>query len=333
MMASTVWRGYITFGLISIPVRLFRAARAERVPLRRLHRAEPPERTALHIAEPSVSRIGAVRRTEAIREEIGSERGRSFSPPVIQPQNLAPVQQVSVREGTDEVLPETSVVKGYEFEKGRFVALEPEELKSAAAKTSTEMAIEEFVRLAEIDPVFFETSYYVMPEEAGEKAYALLYRSMQLTGLVAVAQFAMHAREHVVVLRPGRKGMLAHTMFFTSEVRADEEFRADTSAVAPKELELAQTLIGSLAAEFQPEKYRDNYRQRLESMIANKVKGEPVARTETVARSAPVVDIAEALRRSLANLKKPPAAEEQSPKSREAAAPRAKKTSRSAAKS
>src|SRR5581483_11117071 len=100
---------------------------------------------------------------------------------------LAPVQQVSVQKGSDEPLPAQSVVKGYEYEKDRYVVLEAEELKSLAPKTSSGMEIQEFVELASIDPVYFETSYYVTPEEAGEKAYALLYRAMQTTALVAIA--------------------------------------------------------------------------------------------------------------------------------------------------
>jgi DNA end-binding protein Ku len=294
-MASTVWRGYITFGLITIPVRLFRAARAERVGLRRLYRAEAD-------SEPEQVQHAALRRSakSIVDKETAAPLVEERKEPY-----LAPVQQVSVLKGAEELLPARSVVKGYEYEKDRFVVVEPEELKSLAPKTSSGMEIQEFVALAEIDPVYFETSYYVAPEEAGEKAYALLYRSMQTTGLVAIAQFAMHSREHVVVLRPGKKGLLAHTMFFASEVRADEEYKSDTSAVAQKELALAETLIRSLTAPFEPVKYRDTYRERLESIIAQKVKGQPVSLPAAAPRAAEVVDIADALRRSLANLKKP----------------------------
>lgn len=326
-MASTVWRGYLTFGLISIPVRLFRAARAERVSFRRVHREEQPAAPqplqrawAAPVPEPESKKLRSSRLAESAPEAVSEPPARPI---------LTPVQQASVRTGSDEVLPEKSIVKGYEYEKGRFVALEAEELKSAASKTSTQMEIEEFVELAEIDPVYFETSYYVMPEQAGEKAYALLYRALQTTGLVAIAQFAMHGREHVVVLRPGKSGILAHTMFFASEVRGDEEYRADTAVVTDKELGLAQTLIHSLAAPFDPGKFRDTYRERLESMIAKKVRGEPVATAEPVARPAEVVDIADALRRSLANLKKPAASEEQ-PRKPTQSVVRAKKASRSA---
>ncbi len=218
-MASTVWRGYITFGLISIPVRLFRAARAERVGLRRLYRAEDRAESEPEIAPDT--------RPERSLKAVPPRSGTALvaAEPEIAPAKLpyvAPVEQVSVRKGSDEPLPAKSVVKGYEYEKDRFVVLEAEELKSLAPKTSTAMEIQEFVELASIDPVYFETSYYVTPEEAGEKSYALLYRSMQTMGLVAIAQFAMHNREHIVVLRPGRQGMLAHTMFFVSEVRGEE---------------------------------------------------------------------------------------------------------------
>src|SRR5215469_15683007 len=143
-MASIVWRGYVTFGLISIPIRLFRAARPERVSLRRLYRGE---------AVPSET------------PARGQPLEESTEPGAVT--DLAPVQQVSVRKGTDEVVPKQSMVKGYEYGKDHFVAIEPEELKSLAPKTSSSMEIEEFVKLEDIDPVYFETSYYANPEEAG----------------------------------------------------------------------------------------------------------------------------------------------------------------------
>jgi len=248
-MASTVWKGFVTFGLISIPIRLTRAARPERVKLRRLNRRkmEPEHRT------------------------------------------------------------EEDTVKGYEYSKGEFVKVEKEELKTIEPKTTTEMAIQECVSLDEIDPVYFETSYYMAPEEAGGKAYGLLYRSLQEMKLVALAQFAMHSREHVVVLRPGKKGLLAHTMYYPAEVRADQEFKADTRAVSEKELQLAKTLVRSLEAPFHPEKYHDTYREKLEAILADKAKGKRVKvdAGEPRPKPAKVVDIADALRQSLANLKKP----------------------------
>ncbi|MBV8866903.1 MAG: Ku protein [Acidobacteriaceae bacterium] len=308
-MASTVWRGYISFGLVSIPVRLFRAARAERISLRRLYRRPEKEEQDEMVEERnarSSRSAGTSLEHPQLERPLSDDPGSSRHAVTAEPA-LTPVKQISVRNGSGEILPSKSIVKGYEYQKDRFVALQPEELKNAAPKTSTAMEIQEFVQLAEIDPVYFETSYYVRPEEAGEKAYALLYRSLQASGLVAIAQFAMHGREHAVVLRPGKKGLLAHTMYFASEVRAEEEYRADVVDVGKKELDLAQTLIHSLAAPFEPEKYRDTYREKIQSIIDSKVKGLPIASAPAVPQQAEVVDIADALRRSLANLKKPAA--------------------------
>jgi DNA end-binding protein Ku len=318
-MASTIWRGYITFGLVSIPVRLFRAARAERVSFRRLYRSGPAVKAA-PVQE---------QEDQEVEEEAPPQKGNSRMAPQsqslflahsstaktpVEPQ-LTPVQQASVRKGTEDVVPQGAIVKGYEYEKDRYVVVDAEELKSIAPKTATEMEIGEFVQLSEIDPVYFETSYYVVPEQAGEKAYALLYRSLQTAGLVALAKFAMHNREHVVVIRSGKKGLIAHTMFFSTEVRGDEEFQADVSNVNKKELDLAQTLIHSLAGPFEPEKYRDTYREKLEEILAKKVEGKPLPVTRTPAASSTVVDITEALQKSLAALKKPAAKEPPTTKS------------------
>ncbi|MGH9583607.1 MAG: Ku protein [Bryobacteraceae bacterium] len=315
-MATTVWRGYLTFGLLSIPVRLSRAARAERVSFRRVYRENP---TA---SEPTESgpEVSASKRRRSLlstsaeepsrtrRSELGGELQSIVQPSAVRAPadlpDLRPVEQASVRKDTGEAVPAGSVVKGFEYEKNRYLAIEPEELKSIAATTATQMEIRECVRLSEIDPVYFETSYYASPEQAGEKAYALLCEALRATELAALAQFAMHQREHVIVLRPGKKGLIAHTMFYAGEVRAEEEYRADANLVIQKELDLAQTLVQSLAAPFEVGKYRDTYRERLESIISNKLAGRPIA-PEKPQPAAEVVDIGEALRKSLLNLKKP----------------------------
>jgi DNA end-binding protein Ku len=335
-MASAVWRGFITFGVISIPARLFRAARAERVSLRRLRREEPSPTFDALSKDSRDSRLGAALRSSPDPSQKNQPKLTlvSESTPTtaaIPAPVLTPVKQASISNDSDEIVPAESVVKGFEYEKDRFVQIDAEELKSAAAQTSTEMQIGEFVKLADIDPVYFETSYYVGAEAAGEKAYALLYRSMQLTGLVAIAQFAMHGREHVVLLRPGKAGMLAHTMFFRTEVRSNEEHRADTKAVSEKELNLACTLIDSLAGPFEPEKYRDTYREKLEALIAAKVQDQAAPSPIANLKSRPrVVDLTQALKQSLANLKKPAGLERRARKPEEAAVTTTKKRSKSA---
>ena len=143
------------------------------------------------------------------------------------------------------------------------------------------MQILEFVKLAEVDPIYFETSYYVTPERAGERAYALLFEALRRSGYVALAQFAMHNREHIVVIRPGRTGIILHTMFYETEIRRDDEYRTETSNVAERELELALLLVQNLAAPFEPAKYHDTYKEKLDALIAAKIEGkEPVEERE-----------------------------------------------------
>ncbi len=257
-MASTVWKGHLTFGLVSLPVKLFSAARSETVSFNQLHKDDHSR-----------------------------------------------VKQVLFCQLEDKPVPRSELVKGYEYEKDKYVVLEEEDIKKAAPPTARTMEILEFVKSEEVDPVYLESSYYVAPDEAGEKPYALLFEGLRKTGYVALAKIAMHNREHIVILRPGSKGMILHTMYYADEVRQVEEFRTDTALIKDKELELARTLIETLAASFEPEKYKDSYRENLMAMIKAKVEGREMVEAPTTERLAPVVDIMEALKMSLAQGKKP----------------------------
>jgi len=156
----------------------------------------------------------------------------------------------------------------------------------------------EFVQIAEVDPRYFETSYYAAPDRGGERAYALLLEALRRSGLVGIAQVAMHRREHVVVIRPGATGIVLHTMFYENEVRRENEYRTNLSSLVQKELDLALLLVNNLTAPFEAAKYRDGYRDKLDALIAAKLEGK--ALTETAApRVAPVVNILDALQRSL----------------------------------
>jgi DNA end-binding protein Ku len=206
----------------------------------------------------------------------------------------------------DEPVRREEIVKGFEFENGQYVVLEDEELRNIRPTTSKELQIVEFVRMAEIDPIFFETSYYVKPDEAGERPYGLLYQALRETGFIGLAQMAMHSRDHVVVLRPGRTGLIAHTMFYVDEVHPTEEFRADVSDLNARELNLAKRLIETMVAPFEPEKFRDTYRERVEQMIATKVAGREVSREQpALPPKAAVIDIMRALEESLRMSRKP----------------------------
>jgi DNA end-binding protein Ku len=258
-MASTVWKGHLTFGLLSLPVKLYSAARSETVSFNQLHKADHSR-----------------------------------------------VKQILYCQLEDKPIQRSDIVKGYEYEKDKYVVVDDEEIKKMAPKTAKTMEVLEFVKSSEVDPIFFDASYYLAPDEAGEKPYSLLFEALRQSGCVGVAKIAMHNREHIVILRPGARGILLHTMYFEDEIRQVEEFRTDTSKVQDKELALAKMLIESLLAPFEPGKYKDNYRENLMAMIKAKVEGKEIVEPIAPAHKAPVIDILEALKMSLAEAKKPP---------------------------
>jgi DNA end-binding protein Ku len=214
------------------------------------------------------------------------------------------VKQVLYCQAEDKPIQRSEIVKGYEYEKGKYVVINDEDIKKVAPKTAKVMEILEFVKGGDVDPVFLESSYYMAPDEGGEKPYALLFETLKKTQYFGIAKVAMHNREHVVVLRPGGRGMVLHTMYYADEVRRTEEFRTDAGELKDKELALAQMLVESLAGEFEPEKYHDAYRENLKAMIQAKVEGHKVVETPET-HIAPVIDIMEALKKSL-EMRKPP---------------------------
>jgi len=256
-MASSVWKGHLSFGLVSFPIRLFCAARSETISFNLLHKDDH-------------SRI----------------------------------RQVTYCQAEDKPVTRGELVKGYEYEKDHYVEIEDEDIKKVAPKTAKVMEILEFVKADDVDPIYLESSYYVAPDEGGEKPYALLFQALRESKYYGVAKVAMHNREHIIVLRPGAKGILSHTMYYQDEIRQVEEFRTDTSLVKDKELAMANMLISSLEAEFEPQKYQDNYRLNLQTMIEAKIAGQKVVATPE-AHVAPVIDIMEALKKSLADKRKP----------------------------
>jgi DNA end-binding protein Ku len=233
------------------------------------------------------------------------------------------VKQVLYCAAEDQPVSRNELVKGYEYEKDRYVVVEEGELTQISPRSSRVMEVLEFVPEAEVDAVYLDASYYVSPERAGEKPYTLLYEALRRTGQVALAQLTMHSREHLVLLRPGRFGLLVHTLFYRDEIRALEEFRTDTGWVTPQELELARLLVESLTAHFEPAKYKDHYRESLRALIDAKIRGEELrVPGATEPAPPPVVDILEALKASLARAKKPVLVAQQPPQ----AAPAPKRT-------
>lgn len=251
-MASTIWKGYISFGLISIPVRLFAAARTDRISFHQIH-------------EPCQTRI--------------------------KQQLYCPTCERTVER--------SELVKGYEVEKGLNVIIEEEDIRKIAPQSQETMEIMEFVKLQEIDPLYFDASYYATPEDPGRRAYQLLLETMERTGFAAVAKLAMHQREYTVVIRPRAEGLTLHTIFYANEVRAIPEYgQTKGTEVKPQEVQLAEQLVQSLAAPFDPEKYQDTYQGRLAELIEAKRDGKSVKGTKEP-KLAPVIDLMAALQKSL----------------------------------
>jgi DNA end-binding protein Ku len=308
-MPSNVWQGQLTFGLVSIPVKLLRAARRERVRLQYVHRPEDSE------PEPDEPEDHPAPFTQAPSARPQNQETREPAPE--QPPAFAPVTRVRqslVTTADEQPVSRAELLKGYEVEPDRYVVLDSEELKGLRRKTSPTMEIVRSVLLSEIDPVFFETSYYLVPGRGGEKAYAILFAALRKTGHVALAKVGMYGREHVIVIRPGKFGMLAHTMFYTDEIRFENEFRTDVEPVGAKELELAKMFLDALEAPFSPEEFKDVYREELQAMIAKKMAEANVsaAGPPPVAAPPPVADILEALRKSIEMKRKPAQSETQS---------------------
>jgi DNA end-binding protein Ku len=216
------------------------------------------------------------------------------------------LQQRLITPDEEEPVKPQERAKAFEYGRDQYVVLRDEEIKRLRPKTSSTMEILSAVKLSEIDPVFLETSYYLVPDAAGQKPYALLFASLQQSGYVALAKVAMHGREHIMVIRPGRHGLLAHTMFYSDEVRAEYEFHTDVVAVQEKELNLATEFVRALAAPFEPEQVRDEYRHQLRALIDAKAANRGVVSQERPpAPAAQVVDIMDALKKSIQAARKP----------------------------
>ena len=302
-MAGSVWRGQLTFGLVSFPVRLLIAARKERVRMHYLRKTTPKAAAAGKERDEEVTE-GESQEPE---EASGPESSGGEAPPV----PVARIKQEFLSASDDRPVSRNELLRGYEVAPEQYVTFTNDELRKLRPATSPDMQILRSVRLAEIDPVYFETSYYVVPDKGGEKAYSLLFAALQKTQYVAIAKVSMHGREHIIAVRPGHKGLLAHTMFYNDEIRAANEFQTNSGDVAPKELDLATKFVEAIAAPFAPEEFKDPYRAGVQNLISSKVERKQLAASApaTHATPAPVVNILDALKRSLEVTRKPAAAE------------------------
>ena len=225
----------------------------------------------------------------------------------------------------DRTVERSELVRGQEVAKDQYVTFTDEELKVLEAAASPSIDIQEFVPLAAVDPVYFETSQYLGPDKGGEKAYHLLADAMRETGVVAVAQHVSRGKERLVLIRPRETGLVLHALYYADEVRSFDEI--DTGGepkVRPNEIELARKLIDQLSVrEFHPEQFADTYRERLQAVVDKKVAGEAITVAEAPPQRAQVIDLMDALKESLARGGGAKAAPTRPPAKRPAAARRA----------
>jgi DNA end-binding protein Ku len=259
-MASTVWRGHLSFGLVAIPVRLAVAAR--------------PEKVEFHMVNP----------------DTGSR-----------------IHQKTVDASSGKEVKRSKLVKAATLEDGSTVYLTDEDIKSILPASSKTMEVLEFVELEDVDPVYFDASYYLLPDgEAGEKPYYLLMEALKKENHAAVAKMVRAQREYLVIIRPARGGLTLHTLFYEDEVREVEDYGDfEDIKVNKKELDLACKFIQSMAVDFHPEKYHDSYREAIGELLEAKAKGQTLVAPEAPAVK-PSSDLMAALKASLKMSKKKP---------------------------
>jgi DNA end-binding protein Ku len=254
---STIWSGNISFGLVTVPVKLVSAVRSKDVRFNQLE-------------EGTGARIRYRRVSEATGDEVPNER----------------------------------IQKGYEIASGQYVVVDNDELEKLTPKASHTIEISDFVDLEQIDPLYFEQPYYLVPDRAAERPYRLLIEAMTDLQKVAVGKIVLRAKEHLVAIRPLDGALCIETMRHADEVipleSLEEIPRGDDVEPSQKELDMARQLIEALAADFEPEKYHDEYREQLLGIIEKKAAGEEIVAEPLVEEPAKVVDLMAALEASLA---------------------------------
>ena len=213
------------------------------------------------------------------------------------------VRQKRVDEKTGKEVDYESLVKGYEKTKGKVVLVEPEELDAAAPEQTRTIDIEDFVELADIDPIYYNNTYYVAPRsgQGADKAYALLREAMQKSGRAAIGRFVMRTKQYWVVIRASEEALILETLYFADEIRNYKDLNIPSKrvSVGAKELKIAQQLIDSLTSEWDPKRYKDTYRAEVQKVIDRKAKGQTITVEKPEEEAPKVLDLVEALQASL----------------------------------
>jgi len=252
-MARPIWSGNISFGLVTVPVRMFAATESKEL---RFH--------------------------------------------FVDRRDLMPVGYEKVRHDNGEAVDSENIVRAFEIEKGRYVPIEPDDLDRLDVELTHAIDICDFVSLNEIDPIYFRQGYYLVPQDGGEKPYRLLAQALEETGRVGIAKVVIRNKQHLACLRPYEGALVLETMYYADEVRDPRGLappELDSVEVRKPEVEMAKSLVENLSSTFDPAKYDDRYRKELLDLIRTKAEGEPLP--ERQEPEAEVVDLMEALRRSV----------------------------------
>jgi DNA end-binding protein Ku len=306
-MPRAVWTGALSFGLVNIPVALYRATE--------------PKDVQFHLFDRSGRRIRYRRVVETGEaptnppSERPVEAVRPNHPEEVSAGDVAAAPTVP-RETREVEVPYQDVVRGYELDRDHFVFVEHDEIESIRPSRSRTIELEEFVRLEDIDPIYFEKSYYLAPRYGAEaeKPYLLLQRAMESRGQVGIGRFVLRTKPHLVAVRPIDGVLGLETLYFSDEVRSTRQVARllEGAVVSDRELELAEQLIQTLETEWTPAAYADEYREELLRLIAEKTP-EEVAVESAPPGGSRIEDLMDALKRSVEEARR----EAKSDKSRE----------------
>jgi DNA end-binding protein Ku len=219
--------------------------------------------------------------------------------------DLEPIGYDKVRKDTGEHVDPGDVVRAFELEDGRYVPIEPEDLDRLDVELTHSVDICDFVRLDEIDPIYFRQAYYLVPQEGGEKPYRLFVRALEESGRVGIAKVVIRNKQHLACLRSYENVLVLETMYYADEVRRPSEVApeaAQDASLREAEVEMAKSLVENLSEEFDPERYDDTYRSELLELIRSKAEGAPLP--EPREEEAQVVDLMQALRESVERTQK-----------------------------
>jgi DNA end-binding protein Ku len=213
----------------------------------------------------------------------------------------SPIRYKRVAEADEKEVPWENIIKGYEYEKGQYVIVTPEDFERVNVASNQTVDIREFVELSEIDPMFFDQPYFLAPEKGGDKAYALLRDALQQSGKVGIAKVVIKTREHLAAVKPLGKALVLELMHFADELADPTELSLPSVEVGKKELAMAQQLIDTMSEKWQPEKWKDEYREALMKLIEEKVSAPSQTATAPKASRKPtnVVDLVSVLQESL----------------------------------